>query len=59
MAYLSALESFAQRNVLDPEDLQLRYVAQAVTMELDEGQQATMLSYVDTLRGSGTYIACT
>ena len=59
VAYLSALESFAQRNVLDPEDLQLRYVAQAVTMELDEGQQATMLSYVDTLRGSGTYIACT
>ena len=59
VAYLSALERFAQRNVLDPEDLQLLYVAQAVTMELDEAQQATMLSYVDTLRSSGTYIACT
>lgn len=58
-AYLSALERFAGRNVLDPEDLQLRYVSQAVTMELDEHQQETMLSYVDTLRSSGTYIACT
>lgn len=58
-AYLSALERYAGRNILDPEDLQLRYVAQAVTMDLTEDQQATMLSYVDTLRNSGTYIACT
>lgn len=56
-AYMNMVEKYISRNVLDPEDLQLTFVAQAMGTS-DGTYDAQMLKYVKTLRNSETYIAC-
>ena len=54
---MSALDSYAKRDVFDPAPYQLEYVATAV--EDSSGQyDVKMLEYVEKIRSSGNYPSC-
>lgn len=54
---MSALDSYAKRDVFDPAPYQLEYVATAV--QEDSGQyDLKMVEYVEKIRNSGNYPAC-
>lgn len=55
-AYLRMLKKLIDRDVLDPEDFEISYIAQAMVMEGDT-YQAQMETYVKRLRESRTYVA--
>lgn len=55
--YLNSMRNFARRDVFENEDYQLSFVANAVALG-DSRYEDTVQEYVEELRKSGTYPAC-
>ena len=55
--FMKKMESFIRRDVFDQEQMKLNYVANALYLQEPAFQQ-NMVKYLEDLRASGTYTAC-